>query len=63
MLWCVSYGVINGTSSTGLSLSPRANATRAQAAQLMMNISDALAEVFNDLPVETQEMPLLQMAG
>lgn len=63
MLWCVSYGVINGTSSTGLSLSPRANATRAQAAQLMMNISDALVEVLNDLPVEAQEMPLLQMAG
>ena len=64
MLWCVSYGVINGTSSTALSLSPRANATRAQAAQLMLNVLNALVEVLGDLPVEeAQKLPLLQMAG
>ncbi len=71
LVWCVSYGVIKGITLDCLTLAPGANANRAEAAQIIYNLGDALADALNDALeaggyIETnglQELPLLQMAG
>ena len=71
LIWCVSYGVIKGITLDCLTLAPGATANRAEAAQIICNLSNALYDAMNDAigaayPIDPNgllELPLFQMAG
>ena len=71
MYWCVSNGILSGRSST--TLNPRSTATRAEAAQIMYNIRDKLANTviggevelpdLDDIDLKLASMSLEQKVG
>lgn len=71
MSWCVSNGILSGRSST--TLNPKSTATRAEAAQIMYNIKDKLANTvidgevvlpdLDDIDIKIASMSLEQKVG